>query len=97
MVTSSVVLATNVSSVAAQPQQAFSGGRAVLSILAGTYPTTVTVQSMGPDNSTWLPINTSNITANGVYAYDVPTGPVRLFLSGGTAAGLYATLTKVPY
>lgn len=97
MQSNAVALAANVSSVAAQAAQLLQvGGRYALIMEATTYPTTVTLQTQSVSGK-WVPVNSSNITADGVTAYDIPAGQVRLFLSGGSASALYATLVKVPY
>lgn len=96
MATRGITLATNISSVADQPAQTWFGGRAVLVIEATTYPTTVGLQAQSLSGK-WVPVNTSNITADGVYAFDVPAGQVRLHLTGGTASAIYAALVSVPY
>lgn len=93
----SAVLAANVSIVADQASQVWSsGGRAVLVIEATTYPTTVTLQVQSTSGK-WVAVNTSNITADGAYPYDVPAGAVRLHLNGGSASALYASLVAVNY
>lgn len=93
----SVILASNISAVADQPAVSFlGGGRAVLVIEASTYPTTVALQVQSLSGK-WVPVNTSNIAADGAYPYDVPAGQVRLHLTGGSASAIYAALVKVPY
>jgi len=96
MSTKGVSLASNVAAVADQPAVAWSGGRAALVIEATTYPTTVGLQ-MQSVSGKWVAVSTTNITADGVYAFDVPAGQVRLHLTGGTASALYANLVSVPY
>ncbi len=92
-----IILATNVSVVANQPAMTWQGGRCSLVLIAGTYPTACTLQLLGPDNATWIAINSSTYNANQVTPYDLPAGQYRLALSGGTVAGLYANLVGVPY
>lgn len=93
----SVILAANVNAATDQAAGYLPvGGKCVLVIEATTYPTTVELQVQAP-SSKWVKINTSNISADGGYPYDVPAGQVRMHLTGGTSTALYATLIKIPY
>jgi len=76
--------------------QEFVGGRAALVVTATSFPTALNLQLEHVDG-TWVNINSSTINANGVYNYDLPQGRYRMFLNGGSAAGLYASLSKVKY
>lgn len=100
MLRTGIVLATNATGAAAQPSTSgaeYIGGRSALTVVAGNFTgLTCQLQLLGPDNSTWINIG-SAITANGVTSFDAPSGVYRLNMSGGTSAGLYATLTTLPY
>ena len=90
-------LATNATGAAALAAVTVVGGRYSLALSATTFPSTCALQVLGPDGSTWISLNASAYSANQVTAYDIPSGQVRMNLSGGTAAALYACLTRVPY
>jgi hypothetical protein len=92
-----VALAKNISSVAAQPQVSWKGGRCALCIFATTFPSTCQLQMLGKDSATWLTVNSSTYSANQVISYDLPAGQYRLNLSGGSVSGLYADLVAIPY
>jgi hypothetical protein len=73
------------------------GGRYVLALVAAAYGTTVKLQAMGP-NSTWIDINATTYSANQITSgIDLPSGQVRMHITGGTTTDLYATLCRVPY
>ena len=97
MQASGIVLATNVAVVAATSGFNWVGGKSAIVLIAGTYPTTCQLQCLAPDNATWIPINSSTFNANQVTAYDLPAGQYRLYMTGGSVAGLYASLIRVPY
>lgn len=72
------------------------GGRYVLALVAAAYGTTVKLQVMGP-NSTWININATTYSADQITSgMDLPSGQVRMTISGGTTTDLYATLCRVP-
>ena len=89
-----VVLGKNVSATTAPVT--FIGTRACLVINATAYPTTLTLQVMGPSGA-YVPINTANIIADGVYPFDCPAGQYRIFMAGGAPAGVFANLVSIPY
>jgi hypothetical protein len=71
------------------------GGAYNIHIL-GTLATTTKLQTLGPDNTTWLDCG-SNITAAGVVSYaQLAPGQYRLSLSGGSPAGIYANIVGIP-
>lgn len=92
-----VTLAANVAVVANQAAVEWHGGRAALVIIATTYPTNCFLQVLASDGVTWISINGTTYSANQVTSYDIPAGQVRLAMSTGTVAGLYAKLVSVPY
>lgn len=81
------------------------GGEGVLSV-AGTFGgTTVTLERLGPDSVTWLPVKamapdgtqtTVSLTAAGMIGFALPPGAVRCVLTGGAPTGIYATAARVP-
>ena len=91
------VLATNASGAADGAQVTLHGGRYVLTIVAGTFPSTCALQILASDNATWVSINGSAFAANALNAYDLPAGQCRLHMSGGTVAAVYATLVRIGY
>lgn len=90
-----VILAANVDAVAAQSGVVWPGGRTSLIIEATSYATTTQLQVQGPSGK-WINAS-SNLTADGLTALDLPAGTYRLNLSGGTATDIYARLVMVPY
>ena len=91
------VLAKDVSGSATTDPITWVGGRSALIVLASAYDgTTGFLQILGPDGSTWIDINASKFSANGVTSYDLPAGQYRLNL-GSSTSGLYASLVTVPY
>lgn len=96
MAAKGVVLTSNNSTSAATSAVDWPGGRAVLVLMATTFPATCALQMLGPDGSTWISINGTAYSANQVTAYDLPAGQYRMNLSG-TISKLYASLVSVPY
>jgi hypothetical protein len=90
-----LVLASNVSAAAPTAPLAWVGGRSALVINATTYPTACQLQMLGPSGA-WINVG-SNITGDGATSFDSPAGDYRLNLSGGSVAGLYASLFTIPY
>jgi hypothetical protein len=74
-------------------------GRYALVISATTYPTTVQLQVLDQNAATpkWVPLNSSNITADGSTGYDCPAGQYRMHLTGGSASHLNAQLVPISY
>lgn len=72
------------------------GGRGTF-LVAGTFGgTTVTLQVLGPDGSTWLAVGTyTTMAAAGGGNFDLPQGQIRANVSGGTPSGLYALVATV--
>jgi hypothetical protein len=92
----SQALCTNVVAVADSTAVQWRGGRSALIIHATTYPTTCALQLLGMDGSTWINVS-SNLTANGVTAFDLPAGQYRIHMASGTATAVYASLVSIPY
>lgn len=76
------------------------GGDYRWTVIASTFGGgTASLESLGPDNETWLPFNpVAELTANGSENVGIPDGGiVRMTLTGGTGAtGVYATLARLP-
>jgi hypothetical protein len=93
-----VSLCSNISTVANQTQVTWQpGGRTILSIFAGTFPSNCFLQYLGKDNLTWININSSTFAANQFFAFDAIAGQYRISMSGGPVSGLYADLVSTPY
>lgn len=82
------------------------GGRGVCAV-AGTFGgTTATLEYLGPDGSSWIAVAVTDpadgsqtavaLTASGGIAFQLPPGPIRLTLTGGTPSALYATAARIP-
>ncbi len=72
----------------------YKGGRGMLVITAGTFPTTTKLQYL-PRSGVAIDILTP--IANGMYAFDAPAGQYQLLVNGGVVAGMYADLVSVRY
>lgn len=94
MAAQGIILMKNVSTTGAGAQATWVGGRSAL-VVMGTFPTTATLQLLGPDGSTWITMATPSTA--GSTALDLPAGTYRMNLTGGSPAGFYASLATVPY
>lgn len=73
-----------------------------VSVLGGEYALMVadtgtpdaTLQILGPDGSTYLPVAAA-IVANGISSYFLPAGRVRI--TTGTGTSLSASLVRIPF
>lgn len=84
----------------------WNGGRGVLSA-AGTFGgTSVTLEYMGPDAATWLPVRvmasdgvqtTVALTAAGMFGFELPPGRIRGAATGGTPTDLFVRADRVLY
>lgn len=91
--TGPVTLLSNANATGA-PTAALAGGRYVWKMLGTFGGTTVTLQSLGPDGSTYQ--NVTSLTAAGQAIVEVGVGEVlRASVSGGSPSGLFSTLSKV--
>jgi hypothetical protein len=63
------------------------GGRGVFAVTATFGGGSVTLQYLGPDESTWLTAATA-LTANGLIAFELPPGKIRAAVT--TATAVYA-------
>lgn len=80
-------LLSNASATGAAAQ--WGGGRGVFSLAGTVNGATVTLQYLGPDESTWLTAATS-LTAVGIVSFELPPGKIRALVAGGSPSGLYA-------
>lgn len=85
---------------------AWPGGKGVTTV-AGTFGgASITMQYLGPDNTTWLDVKVLNpadgaqttvaLTAAGAIGFMLPPGKIRAVVTGGAASGLYARASRVP-
>lgn len=67
------------------------GGRGTF-LAAGTFGgATVSLQVLGPDESSWIDAGSyTTFTANGVGNFDLPQGKIRASVASGTPSSLYA-------
>lgn len=91
-----VNLLTDKDNLTEEAGQFFSGGRGVLVLSGSSYPTTLNLQYQNRDD-VWITLNAATLDADGIYSYDLPAGMYRMFLDGGTATNIYATLVRVVY
>lgn len=76
----------------------WAGGFTIFSVVSSNFnSSTVALYVLGPDGATYLPIANASFTANGISAvlYLAP-GQYQAQVSGGTPAGVFATLDRVP-
>jgi hypothetical protein len=78
-------LLSNASATGAAVQ--WGGGRGVFAVVATFGGGSVTLQYLGPDETTWLTGATA-LTANGLIAFELPPGRIRAAVA--TATGVYA-------
>lgn len=83
------------------------GGGRGLFLAAGTFGgTSVTLEVLGPNGSTWLPVKamdsagvqtTVALTDSGMFVFELPPGSIRAVATGGTPSALYARADRVIY
>lgn len=73
------------------------GGRTILALVAQQYGTNVFLQGLGPDNVTWVNINSSSFSTNQFTEYALPRGNYRILSNTGSSIALWATLVTLPY
>lgn len=101
MQTASVPLLSNGSATSAAKK--WLGGVGVLTV-AGTFGgTSATLEYLGPNGSTWLPVRamatdgtqtTVALTAAGMIGFALPPGSIRVVLTGGSPSAMYATAAR---
>lgn len=77
------------------------GGRYILTAVAGTFPSSVTLNQLGSDGTTYvkvLPIlGTNPLVANGQLIVDLPYGTFQLaVVNTQQAVALFIDITRVP-
>lgn len=91
-----VSIASNVSAAGTYGPVSFTGGRAAMVASASTtFPTSIQLQLLGPDGSTWINMG-STLTAAGVSVQDLPAGQYKAVVVG-TTSGLSVVITSIPY
>lgn len=104
MHTASVQLLTNASATGSANN--WPGGKGVMSV-AGTFGgATVTMQYLGPNNTTYLDVKvmdpstgtqtTVSLTDSGSIGFILPPVPIRVVVTGGAPSALYASASRVP-
>lgn len=90
---SAIVLLSNASATSS-PTSALSGGQYIWKVTGTFSGATVTLQSLGPDGSTYQDV--TSLTANGQAFVNVGVDEVlRATVTSGTPSALYSTLSKV--
>lgn len=72
------------------------GGVGVFTVVGTFSGATVSLQFLGPDNSTAVAMGTdTTLTAAGGGGFVFPPGRIRAAISGGPPSGIYAQVEKV--
>jgi alpha-D-ribose 1-methylphosphonate 5-phosphate C-P lyase len=78
------------------PSMYFGGGSCLFMFVPGTGGATVTLQILGPDGTTWIPITGASGTTAAAVSLSLPSGNYRVAVTGGTTpAGIHAQLLGV--
>lgn len=99
MNTDGVELLSNASATSAG--LSWKGGRGFFSVAATFGGGNVALQYLGPDNTTWLPVNDAyagtaiSVTAAGGAVFELPPGLIRAAVT--TATAVYARADRIPY
>lgn len=72
----------------------FAGGKAMFRVVGTFGGTTITLESLGPDGATYVPMS-AGVSAAGQETFDLPRGIYKAVVTGGTPSGLYADLIRV--
>ena len=72
---------------------ALRGGKYAFAVIATFGGGSVTLQVLGPDNSTWLTAMTA-VTVAGTANADLPVGQYRVLVA--TATAVFASLQRIP-
>lgn len=86
------ILLNNVAATGAAQQ--WVGGKGFILAHGTISGATLQMQYLGIDSTTWVPVGAA-ITAAGGQAIDLPPGRVRMAVTGGTPANLYASLEPI--
>lgn len=78
-------------------QATWPGGMGLFDVVATAFAgASVTLQRLGPDGSTWLPVGPdTTLAANGQGIFTLPPGPIRAAISGGPPTAVYANVTRL--
>lgn len=89
-----MMLLSNASATGSAVQ--WGGGTGVFTCVGTFGGGTVTLQFLGPDESTWVTMGfDTTLTANGSGMFTCPPGKIRAAVSGGTPSALYANAEQV--
>lgn len=104
MNTASIVLIAN--GAATSAAKLWPGGKGVLTVVGTFGGAAVTMQYLGPDNTTYVDVKaldpttgnqtTVSLSAAGSIGFILPPTPVRVVVTGGAPSGLYADAARVP-
>lgn len=93
-------LANNLTGTGAQPATTVFGGDYIYSVSATAFNSaSVQLQATGPDGTTYQNIGTAKSASDTTGGSGVGLGSnakVRVNITGGTPAGLYASLSRLP-
>lgn len=88
-----LLLANNVSATGAQPAAVAYGGSDYIFSVLGTFGgTSVQLQVLGPNGSTWMNVGPAMVEAGMILVSVGPNASMRVNLTGGTPSGIFATL-----
>lgn len=91
-------LLTTVGGVATGPQVNCPGGLMVIAAASSNWNgATATLNMLGPDGSTLLPVSPtqSTFTANGVGAVNLPPCVIQVVVTGGPPTALFVSIARV--
>ncbi len=72
------------------------GGQGLFSLVGTLGGATVTLQFLGPDGVTMLPVTGVSLSANGSALFTLPPCQIQGVVTGGTSpTGIYATASQV--
>ena len=92
---SSVRLLENRSGIVQGDWFQFDGGRAQLDMMASTWAGNVTLQKLGPDGTTAIPVDLGQDSKDNSILVVAGPGKYRAVSSAGGLAGCYVTLTRI--
>lgn len=72
------------------------GGTGHFAVVGTFGGATVTLQVLGPDGATWLPVSAdTTLSAAGMGIFQCAPGQIRAAISGGPPSGIYASAERV--
>lgn len=72
-----------------------SGGTYVITADGTFGGTTLQLQLLSPDGTSWISVASGTFTAEGSFVCDLPAGSIRMLVTGGTPSALYADAKKI--